>query len=286
MRNIAAAVELFNTRILGRHAPIFPTRLKPQEKEWAIGAFNEEVQEYSNAETIEDEADALADLAYYALGRLHCMGLDTGAIFSEVHRANMKKVPGVRGRRQGHIGEGFDAVKPEDWLEPVHTLEPARKTKLLVIGHARHGKDTVCEILRDQYDFSFMSSSRLCAEKVVYPLMRDKYASSEECFNDRSNHRAFWHNAIIDFLKEDMGKLGNLILSQYDIYCGIRALRELEACRRHADCVVWVDARKRLPLEPASSMQLEAHHADFIIDNNGTLEQLEDRVEKFVLGKY
>jgi hypothetical protein len=32
------------------------------------------------------------------------------------------------------------------------------KPKLLVIGHGRHGKDTVCEMLRDHYGYTFESS--------------------------------------------------------------------------------------------------------------------------------
>ena len=33
--------------------------------------------------------------------------------------------------------------------------------KLLVVGHGRHGKDTVCEML-EAYGYTFQSSSKFC----------------------------------------------------------------------------------------------------------------------------
>ena len=64
--------------------------------------------------------------------------------------------------------------------------------KLLIIGHGRHGKDTVCEILKESYGFNFRSSSDFCAEKLVYPLLKDlyNYNSYQEAYADRHNHRS------------------------------------------------------------------------------------------------
>jgi translation elongation factor EF-1alpha len=42
------------------------------------------------------------------------------------------------------------------------------KFKLLVIGHGRHGKDTVCEMLRDDYGYTFESSSKFCSKFFIY----------------------------------------------------------------------------------------------------------------------
>ena len=47
--------------------------------------------------------------------------------------------------------------------------------KLLVIGNARHGKDTVCDILREEFGYSFRSSSDFCAEKFIYAELKDRY---------------------------------------------------------------------------------------------------------------
>jgi len=58
------------------------------------------------------------------------------------------------------------------------------KSKLLVIGHGRHGKDTVCEILRDKYDYSFESSSQFCSKLFIYDQLKDKYMSLEQWMSD------------------------------------------------------------------------------------------------------
>jgi hypothetical protein len=43
----------------------------------------------------------------------------------------------------------------------------------MIMGHARHGKDTVCEILRDTYGFTFESSSMAAARYAIYPVLQD-----------------------------------------------------------------------------------------------------------------
>ena len=50
-----------------------------------------------------------------------------------------------------------------------------QRKKLLVIGHGRHGKDTVCEILRDKYGYSFESSSQFCSKLFIYEMLKKKY---------------------------------------------------------------------------------------------------------------
>ena len=105
------------------------------------------------------------------------------------------------------------------------------KPKLIVFGHARHGKDTVCEMLRDDYGFVFISSSQFCAEEVVFPHMADRYATADECFADRANHRAEWFDRIADYNREDQTALGRAILTRHDIYCGIRNRTEFQAMR-------------------------------------------------------
>ena len=65
-----------------------------------------------------------------------------------------------------------------------------RKPKLLIIGHGRHGKDTVSEILCNDFKLSFISSSMFACKKFIYDELKDKYEykSFEECYDDRHNH--------------------------------------------------------------------------------------------------
>lgn len=160
------------------------------------------------------------------------------------------------------------------------------KLKLLVIGHGRHGKDTVCEILRDKYGYSFESSSRFCSKLFIYDMLKDKYGYSneEQCYTDRHSHRAEWYDAICDFNVPDAARLGREIFKAHDIYCGLRNKREFFAMQNTGvfDKSIWVDRSNHLPPESKNSMSLEQWMADYTIDNNGSLEELEFNISQLI----
>ena len=158
--------------------------------------------------------------------------------------------------------------------------------KLLVIGHGRHGKDTVCEMLRDHYGYSFESSSQVCSKLFIYNDLKDKYgyANEEECYADRHNHRTEWYNAICDYNVPDPARLGREIFTAHDIYCGLRNKKEFHAMKNTGvfDYAIWVDRSDYLPPESKDSMSLEQWMADYTIDNNGTLEDLKFNVDQLL----
>jgi len=160
------------------------------------------------------------------------------------------------------------------------------KPKLLIIGHGRHGKDTVCEILRDKYNYSFESSSQFCNKLFLFDMLKDKYnyKNEQECYEDRHKHRAEWYAAICKYNEKDGAKLGRAMFSEYDIYCGLRNKKEYHAMKNNKvfDYAIWVDRSDHLPLESSSSMSLEQWMADYTIDNNGTLETLEFNISQLV----
>jgi hypothetical protein len=158
------------------------------------------------------------------------------------------------------------------------------KPKLLILGHGRHGKDTVCEILGDLYGYNFESSSKFCSKLFIFDLLKDQYgyANEEECFADRHNHRAEWYDAICEYNVPDASKLGREIFKTYDIYCGLRNKREFFALQntKTFDYAIWVDRSDHLPLESKDSMSIEQWMCNFTIDNNGTLADLEFNVRQ------
>ena len=160
------------------------------------------------------------------------------------------------------------------------------KFKLLVIGHGRHGKDTVCEMLRDDYGYSFESSSKFCSKLFIYNNLKDKYgyADEEQCYADRHNHRTEWYDAICAYNVPDAATLGREMFDAYDIYCGLRNKREFYAMKNTGvfDYAIWVDRSDNLPPESKDSMSLEQWMADFTIDNNGTLEDLKFNLDRLM----
>lgn len=153
------------------------------------------------------------------------------------------------------------------------------KLKLMIMGYARHGKDTVAEILQTNLNLKFASSSFAAAEKVMVPYFKSvsvTYPSLEVCYADRINHRAEWYEQIKAYNTPDGSRLAREIYAENDIYVGIRNVVEFEAIRdaRLFNYSIWVDRSKHVPLEPTSSITVLPSMADYVIDNNGTLEEL------------
>lgn len=155
--------------------------------------------------------------------------------------------------------------------------------KILILGWARHGKDTVADFMQQRHGLDLRSSSWFLADRCVRPYLAERgvnYDSLFDCYEDRVNHRAAWHDAIVAY-NEDPTRLTREILAVSDGYIGMRADREFQASKHLFDQIFWVDASDRgLPPEPKSSMDIEFDPAEMVfINNSGPLEELGDRVD-------
>ena len=163
-----------------------------------------------------------------------------------------------------------------------------KDSKFLILGSARHGKDSLAEIMNEVYGLKFKSSSQAAADIFLYDVLKDKYGyeTPEECFEDRVNHRAEWKELICDYNKDDRARLAKDILKESDCYVGMRDRDEINECMRQGlfDIIIWVDASERLPQEPATSFNIDKTCADIIVENNGTFEEFKEKVIR--LGKF
>lgn len=92
-----------------------PTRIPNARKQVRLSWMQEELDEYVQADTIYDEADAMIDLIYFALGTFVEMGIQPQQIFDIVQKANMDKV-----WPDGLVHKKPDGktIKPEGWVAP------------------------------------------------------------------------------------------------------------------------------------------------------------------------
>ena len=88
-----------------------------EEKKFRICAMQEELDEYKEAETKEDQLDAIVDLVVFALGTLERQGMLEvfDEAFKRVMIANCKKEIG-KNQKRGSFQ--LDLVKPEGWNAP------------------------------------------------------------------------------------------------------------------------------------------------------------------------
>lgn len=154
--------------------------------------------------------------------------------------------------------------------------------KLLIIGHGRHGKDTVAAMLKEEFGLTHLASSEASSTIFVFDALKEKYGYTtvEECFNDRANHRAEWYDLICEYNAEDQARLAKEIVKRANVYVGMRSKNELDACIEQGvfDAIIGVmDPRK--PLEDEASMNIPVErYADLMIYNDSTLEDLRQGV--------
>ncbi len=106
-------------------APTTPEHLTPREKKFRFRCMREELEEYEDAETLEEELDALVDLVVFALGSAYRHGFH---YFNEALRrvveVNKNKVVGPTANRGKRFGD-LDLQKPPDW-EPADLSDLAK----------------------------------------------------------------------------------------------------------------------------------------------------------------
>lgn len=152
---------------------------------------------------------------------------------------------------------------------------------ILIIGHGGHGKGTLCKLLTELYGAECMSSSQ-AALPHIWPALREAsrlnyYSepldSPEHAYAQRAHFRELWRELISLYNTPDKTTLAREILSQADVYDGMRCVKEFEATRHLFDRIVWVDASERVgTVDPSMSIRREV--ADIVVYNNGTLDDL------------
>lgn len=84
----------------------------------------EEIDEFLESNTLEDQADAMIDLIYFALGTLVELGIKPERMFDIVHQANMSK---LWEDGKPNFNEDGKVIKPATWEDP----EPKLKKEIL-----------------------------------------------------------------------------------------------------------------------------------------------------------
>lgn len=156
---------------------------------------------------------------------------------------------------------------------------------ILVVGHGRHGKDTVCEMLTE-YGFRFMSSSEFVAREIIFDRIGHEYGGDfDAMFEDRVNRRKEWRDMIAEYNTPDETRTARAMIDKgNNVYCGMRRMEELEACYRAGifDMIWWVDRSLHLPDDP--SMSIDLTRVTHFIDNNKCLTHLRFQVDKALAG--
>ena len=97
-----------------------PIMLKQDRIDKRYKWMMDELNEFTKAEDVVEQADAMIDLMYFALGVLVEMGVKPDEIFKIVHEANMNK---LWDDGKPHYDSAGKTVKPQDWESPYKKMK-------------------------------------------------------------------------------------------------------------------------------------------------------------------
>ena len=97
-----------------------PTFLPKERAQKRYNWMLEEINEFLEADEIVEQADALIDTIYFALGTLVEMGVEPDKLFEIVQHANMSK---LWADGKPHYNAEGKTIKPDDWEDPHNKLK-------------------------------------------------------------------------------------------------------------------------------------------------------------------
>jgi len=95
-----------------------PRHLEAEEKAFRVVCLREEIDEYEEAKSKEDELDALIDVIFFALGTLERHGYPFTSPFIKVTQANMAKKLAKASNVVSKRSFDIDLIKPDGWKAP------------------------------------------------------------------------------------------------------------------------------------------------------------------------
>lgn len=99
-----------------------PTAMGSDRAEKRMNWIKEEVQEFLDSDNVVDQADAMIDTIYFAIGTLVEMGVKPQRLMDIVQHANMSK---LHADGKPHYKQDGKVKKPEGWEDPYPKLSAA-----------------------------------------------------------------------------------------------------------------------------------------------------------------
>lgn len=156
-----------------------------------------------------------------------------------------------------------EAIKFVD-TERLSKLEvPKHKVPIIAFcGHGRAGKDTCCEILRDNFHYPFDGS---ISKAVTHIVSEVTGYDPQEVYEQRHTQRMWWYDFCNELRASDPTLLVRLTLQRSACISGIRDKHELIACRDQGviDYAIWVDR----DVEPDPTLTYGPEECHFFVTN-------------------
>lgn len=145
--------------------------------------------------------------------------------------------------------------------------------RILIVGHGRCGKDTFGPMLAEAMGLRWAGTF----SKYLTPFVAERLGiSEEEAYETRHQRREEWRRIGDEVRNGDPLALAKLAFAAGEISGGARSLVEIEALRDYCDHIIWIV--RSVPPDP--TLEFDAGWADIVVDNNGSLEELQETAKE------
>jgi len=150
--------------------------------------------------------------------------------------------------------------------------------KILLVGYGRAGKDEGLSYLAALTRLRNAGCTSVYLAKYV---ARELGISESEAYKTRHQRRDEWYRIGNQLRENDPGILLREALANGPLTGGVRDLEEIIEARRCnlVDLIVWVE-NVRAPTD--TTVKFGPEHCDVIIQNNGTLDEYQDKLRRLV----
>lgn len=148
--------------------------------------------------------------------------------------------------------------------------------KILLVGYGRAGKDEGLNYLAALTGLRNAGCTSVYLAKYV---ARELGVSESEAYKTRHQHRDLWYEIGNQLRENDPGILLREALEHGPLTGGVRDLEEIVEARRCnlVDLIVWVE---NVRVHVDNTVKFDSEHCDVIVQNNGTLEEYQDKLRR------
>lgn len=136
--------------------------------------------------------------------------------------------------------------------------------RILILGHANHGKTTTAMMLR-RYGFRVVDASdlnidRFIEEELAKPtpkgVPKTPSAMKKQILENKDEYRKALFDSLRAYTKDEPDKFAKYVLTKSDVYVGMRSVEEYKASDYLFDIVLVVNSADK-PEEPRESYDLQ-----------------------------
>lgn len=158
------------------------------------------------------------------------------------------------------------------------------KNNVFVInGMARAGKDTFVKLFDNNSDYDVMNVSTIDPIKdlarTIIKWDGNKTEKSRKLLSDLKKIMTEYDDRCFNYLKENIDKYSDMI---YFIHC--REIDEIERIVKEFDAKTILIKNNRVQVVESndSDKNVFNYNYDYVIENNGSIEEFEEKVKKFL----